>query len=85
MFLMLLEGLGHFPRVYPSRLWPARVQVKSLMPELRKIEIFYGKGTPFLCLLFFLSLNLYNNGNLPFTKAQKEKTLQFFITATFSS
>jgi len=36
-------------------------------------------------LLFFLSLNLYNNGNLPFAKAQKEKTLQFFITATFSS
>ena len=70
---MLLEGLGHFPA--------SKISIAGTAEN----RDFYGKGTPFLCLLFFLSLNLYNNGNLPFAKAQKEKTLQFFITATFSS
>ena len=75
---VFIEGLGHFPRVCPSRLYSARVQAKFLSPKLREIEIFYGKGTPFLCLLFFLFLNLYNNGNSLFAKDCKEKRCNLY-------
>ena len=56
---MLLEGLGHFPAS------------KIFIAGIAENRDFYGKGTPFLCLLFHLFLNLYNNGKLLFAKNSK--------------
>ena len=93
VLFLLLQNWNTF--LFSQRVWdtsqgsaPAGFSLRGYKQNLcrrncGKQRFFYGKGTPFLCLLFFLSLNLYNNGNLPFAKAQKEKTLQFFITATF--
>ena len=61
-----IEGLGDFPAS------------KISIAGTAKNRDFYGKGTPFLCLLFHLSLNLYNNGNSLFAKDCKEKRFNLY-------
>ena len=61
-----IEGLGHF-------------QTGNFQTSTnRAIGWKYGKATSFLCLLFHLSLNLYNNGNSRFAKDCKEKRCNLY-------
>ena len=50
----------------------------SIVGTAENKDFFYGKGAPFLCLLFYLSLNLYNNGNSLFAKECKEKRCNLY-------
>lgn len=71
------RGFGILPKCLPQQALVCEGTSKISIVGTAEIEIFYGKGTSFLCLLFFLSLNLYNNGNLPFAKECNGKTLFF--------
>jgi len=56
-----IEGVEHFPA--------SKISIAGTAEN----GDFYGKDTPFLCLLFYLFLNLYNNGNSFFAKDGEEK------------
>ena len=81
----VIRGFGTLPKGLPQQALACKGTSKiSNAGTAENRDFFYGKGTPFLCLLFFLSLNLYNNGNLPFAKEHKEKTLQFYNCNVYS-
>ena len=86
LFLLLIvefpfcfyRGFGTLPKGLPQQALACKGTSKISIAGTAENRDFYGKGTPFLCLLFHLFLNLYNNGNSLFAKEHKEKTLQFY-------
>lgn len=73
------RGFGIPPKGLPQQALACEGTSKiSVAGTAENRDFFYGKGTPFLCLLFHLSLNLYNNGNSLFAKDCKEKRCNLY-------
>lgn len=60
------RGFGTFPKGLPQQALACEGTSKISIAGTAENRDFYGKGTPFLCLLFHLFLNLYNNGKRGF-------------------
>ena len=70
------RGFGTLPKGLPQQALACKGTSKiSNAGTAENRDFFYGKGTPFLCLLFYLSLNLYNNGNSFLPKNAKKNCI----------
>ena len=62
----VIRGFGTLPKGLPQQALACEGTSKISIAGTAENRDFYGKGTPFLCLLFHLFLNLYNNGKRGF-------------------